>query len=69
VTSLSQINPVDVPAALDLLADPVIAEALVRRVIPLDDRVTEGLERLCNGTLSGKAIVVPHAVPADKRKN
>jgi (R,R)-butanediol dehydrogenase / meso-butanediol dehydrogenase / diacetyl reductase len=59
ITTLSQINPVDVPAALRLLENPAIAATLVRHVIGLEDVVTAGIEPLHRGELIGKAIIVP----------
>ena len=68
ITTLSQINPVDVPTALRLLDNPAIAAALVRHVIGLEDVVVAGIEPLFRGELTGKAIIVPSPDGTESRR-
>jgi (R,R)-butanediol dehydrogenase / meso-butanediol dehydrogenase / diacetyl reductase len=60
-TTVAHVGRTDLPAALELLAARDLAPHLIDRVIPIGDVVTDGLEAMLAGTVSGKVLIDPHA--------
>jgi (R,R)-butanediol dehydrogenase/meso-butanediol dehydrogenase/diacetyl reductase len=56
-TTVAHVCDSDLPRALELLRDRPLAEELVGRVVPLERVVTDALEPLAVGTVSGKVLV------------
>jgi (R,R)-butanediol dehydrogenase/meso-butanediol dehydrogenase/diacetyl reductase len=56
-TTVAHVCDSDLPRALELLRDRPLAEELVGRVVPLERVVTDALEPLAAGTVSGKVLV------------
>src|SRR5262249_57571774 len=57
VSTNAHVCAVDLPAALELLRDPNLAEVAIDRIVPLDDVVADGLVPLANREVSGKVVV------------
>jgi (R,R)-butanediol dehydrogenase/meso-butanediol dehydrogenase/diacetyl reductase len=56
-TTVAHVCDSDLPRALELLRDRPLADELVGRVVPLERVVTDALEPLAAGTVSGKVLV------------
>lgn len=61
VASVAHVCRVDLPDAVEMLADGELARVVLDRVIPLDALVAEGLEPLAAGAVDGKVLVAPAA--------
>ena len=59
ITTLAHVCQTDLPSALNLLANPVLADTVIDRVIPLDALVDGALQPLAAGRARGKIIVDP----------
>jgi (R,R)-butanediol dehydrogenase / meso-butanediol dehydrogenase / diacetyl reductase len=59
VGTVAHVCRIDLPDALDMLANGDLARIVVDRVIPLDALVTDGLAPLAAGTVEGKVLVAP----------
>jgi (R,R)-butanediol dehydrogenase / meso-butanediol dehydrogenase / diacetyl reductase len=59
VGTVAHVCRVDLPDALDMLADGELARVVVDRVIPLDALVDDGLQPLAAGNVEGKVLVAP----------
>lgn len=59
VTTLAHVCGHDIPHALDLLASPLLAKAVLHRVVPLEELVDEALRPLASGTAPGKILINP----------
>jgi (R,R)-butanediol dehydrogenase/meso-butanediol dehydrogenase/diacetyl reductase len=64
VTSNAHVCAVDLPEALQLLAEPGLARAAIDRVVPLDELVERGLEPLSRGEPAGKVVIEVDAAGA-----
>jgi len=60
-TTVAHVCDVDLPEALQLLADGNLAQLVIDRRIPLSALVEEGLRPLAEGTAKGKIVVDPSA--------
>ncbi|OLT06537.1 hypothetical protein BJF90_15705 [Pseudonocardia sp. CNS-004] len=60
ITTVAHVCDVDLPRALELLADPRSENVVIDRVIPLESLVEEGLIPLHDGAVLGKVVVRPH---------
>ena len=58
-TTLAHVCDEDLPAAIRMLADPVITSATIDRTIPLGDLVDGGIKALVDRTATGKILVDP----------
>ncbi|MGN6243460.1 MAG: zinc-dependent alcohol dehydrogenase [Motilibacteraceae bacterium] len=58
-TTVAHVCSQDLPEALDLLARRPLAPVLLDRVVALEDVVSQGLEPLAAGQVSGKVLVDP----------
>lgn len=56
-TTVAHVCDTDIPEALDLLAETGLAAASIDRVVPLEAVVSDGLEPLADGEVSGKVLV------------
>ncbi len=61
-TTVAHVCDQDLPRALALLTERALAGTLLDRVVPLDEVVAGGLERLLAGTATGKILVTPHTI-------
>ncbi len=58
-TTVAHVCDHDLPQALDLLTARPLSALLLDQVVPLDDVVAAGFERLVNGQATGKILVDP----------
>jgi (R,R)-butanediol dehydrogenase/meso-butanediol dehydrogenase/diacetyl reductase len=56
-TTVAHVCDTDIPEALELLTQTGLAAAALDRIVPLDAVVSEGLEPLAEGRVSGKVLV------------
>jgi len=59
-TTVAHVCDEDVPAALELLTQTDLTRQLLDRVIPLERLVSDGLEAMLTGSVSGKVLIDPH---------
>jgi len=60
ITTVAHVCSVDLPEALDLLAPGTVADAVLDRVIGLDELVDEGIRPLAERRARGKIVVRPN---------
>lgn len=58
-TTVAHVCDHDLPAALEVLRARPLSHLLLDRVVPIDDVVTDGFERLAAGQATGKILVDP----------
>lgn len=58
-TTVAHVCSVDLPKALGLLTTTPLAQTIGVKVVPLESVVTDGLEPLVHGAVSGKVLVDP----------
>jgi (R,R)-butanediol dehydrogenase/meso-butanediol dehydrogenase/diacetyl reductase len=56
-TTVAHVCDTDIPEALELLAETELALAALDRIVPLEAVVSDGLEPLADGRVSGKVLV------------
>jgi threonine dehydrogenase-like Zn-dependent dehydrogenase len=60
ITTVAHVCGIDLPEAVDLLALGTVADAVLDRVIPLDELVDEGIRPLAERRARGKIVVRPY---------